>query len=241
MKKTLIMVLMLGLAMSMQVTAQDIFEAGGTEIGGEFHLTYLPDGYITDSESREANEGEYYLVLDGTFSLGRFLFDGFSLQFMPGIFMMHRVSDHGDYTYSDLYLTLAGGCDYYFGDGAPMAFSVGLDAGVDIIPGIDGKNGGAEDPDDSMALQFNVIPNAAAYFFLSERVATYFSLCPEFFNYKQIKNDIGDSIEYADGKGFMDYWRLMLHVNIGMKYFLPAGSRFLDGKEKPFTEIFKMD
>lgn len=55
------------------------------ELGGELHITWVPDAYISDPECRELNEGEFDMILDGTGTIGWFLSDRFSLQFMPGV------------------------------------------------------------------------------------------------------------------------------------------------------------
>lgn len=131
------------------------------------------------------------------------------------------------------------GFDYYFTGASPWVFSAGLDTGFVIIPGIDGLSGGADDPDDSMALLFELSPNVSAYYFISDRMAPYFSVCSDFYNYKLVKNSAGDSYEYPVGKSFMNYWKMQLKVTLGFKYFLPTGFRFLQGEETTLTDAIK--
>jgi hypothetical protein len=241
MKKTLMAALLLLCTALIWAAPADNFESGGLEFGGELHISFFPAGYITDADSREANEGQYDLFVDATASIGWFPLDRFSLQLMPGVFYRHNVDNNGDDVAKTLNLSLGAGCDYYLTAGSSLAFSAGLDLGATIIPGIYGTSGGTEAPDDSMAVLFTVSPNLAAYYFISERVAPYISLCPELYNRVQIKNIDGSDYEYPPDKGFMSYWQLMLKVNVGIKFFLPSGSRFLGGRERSLTEETKIN
>jgi len=240
MKKIVLTVAVLFCAAMLWAQPADIFDAGNMEFGGELHLTWAPSAYITDADSREANEGEYNMFLDATGSIGLFVMDKLSLQFMPGLFYWRKSDDNGDDINNILDLSLGIGCDYYFTGSSPMVFSAGLDTGLTIVPGVDGKNNGADNPDDSLALIFSIKPNATAYYFVSERLAPYVSLNTEFYNYNIIKNNDGSSYDYDPGKGFMDYWKMQLNVTIGFKYFLPTGFRFLDGKQRSLPDAMRI-
>lgn len=158
-----------------------------------------------------------------------------------GSLVMRSVNDHGDRVRNTLYLTLGAGFDYYFITASPAVFSLGLDGAVTLMPGIYGKDLGVDDPDDSFAIEVSLSPNIGSYYFISDRVAPYVSICPEFFNIKPFNNTDGSEYTYPAGKDFMDYWKLLFKVNVGIKFFLPEGFRFLSGRPKPFTDFYKMD
>ncbi len=136
MKKSVIVLVLLLAAGAVWAGPEENFQAGGMELGGELHITWIPDAYITDSES---NEGAYSLIMDGTGSIGWFLSDSFSLQIMPGFFYIRNSSSNGDSVNNTLWLTLGAGSDYYFYSASPAVFSLGLDGAVTFMPGIDGK------------------------------------------------------------------------------------------------------
>jgi hypothetical protein len=117
-------------------------------------------------------------MMDGTGSIGWFLSDSFSLQLMPGLFYTRNVSDNGDSVNNGLWLSMGAGFDYYFYSASPAVFSLGLDGAVTFMPGIDGKYLGADKPNDSMAVEFSLTPNIASYYFITDRVAPYVSICP---------------------------------------------------------------
>ncbi|MGC9313925.1 MAG: hypothetical protein ACP5IA_14660, partial [Sediminispirochaetaceae bacterium] len=187
MKKIVLMMVLLTCAAGLWAQSEDVFEAGNMEFGGELHMTWMPDYFITDADDREAHKGEYNFLLDATGNVGLFLIDRLSLQFMPGILYTRSVSDNGDRVRNSLMLTLLGGVDYYFRTSSPWSFSIGLDTGIMIIPGLDGKDLGADDPDDSLELMCLFNPNAAAYYFTSDRLAPYVSIAMDFFNYLRVK------------------------------------------------------
>ena len=221
--------------------AADNFQAGGMEFGGELHIDYMPDAYISDKDSRDAEDGDYTLQVDGTATIGFFLIDRFSLQVLPGFFYWRERfgESGGDDIDNGLWISLGAGCDYYLLARSSLAFSLGLDFLITLVPGIDGKSGGVDDPDDSLAFIFHVEPNFTVYYFLTEHLAPYVSLCPAFFNYMPVKNPDGSDWDYPVDKGFFDYWQLDLEFHAGIKYFLPARSRFLKGRQKNFIDVIE--
>jgi len=239
MKKIVLLMVVLSCAAGLWAQSEDVFEAGNMEFGGEMHMTWMPTYYITDADDREANKGEYDFLLDATGNIGLFLIDKLSFQVMPGIIYSHSVSDNGDRVRNSMMLTLLGGVDYYFRTSSPWTFSVGLDTGIMIIPGIDGKDLGVDDPDDSLELMYLFNPNATAYYFTSDRLAPYVSIAADFWNYFRVKETSGDSYDYTDGRTFMQRWEMQFKISIGFKYFLPTGFRFLSGEEKKYTDVMK--
>jgi hypothetical protein len=205
MKRIAALMVLLLIAGAIWAGPEENFRAGGMELGGELHITWIPDGYISDPDGRELNEGEYFMFMDGTASIGWFLSDSFSLQIMPGFFYFRNVDDHGESVNNSLWLSIGSGFDWYLAASSPVFLSIGLDGGITFIPGIDGTNLGADVPDGSLAIEFSLSPNIASYYFITDRVAPFISICPEFFNVKGIKNNDGSDYSYPAGKGFMDY------------------------------------
>jgi len=218
----------------------DNFQAGGLEFGGELSVIYQPSYGIFNSEEREQDSGEYYLYVDGTANIGIFLVDRLSVNLMPSVMVYKRkyYSDGKERKYTDLALGLAAGCNYYFLPMNSLALSVGLNAGVTVMPGIDGIYDDLDNPDDSLALFFNLEPNVACYYFVSEHLAPYLVVAPELNVYRQIKNSAGDKVDPADT--FLEDIYLQMRVKLGVKYFLPEGGRF-QGKYKDYADSNEMD
>jgi hypothetical protein len=221
------MVLLLCVA-SLLAAPEGLFEAGGLEFGGEMSAYYTPDYYIFDSEDRDANRGNYFFMLNGTGSFGYFPIDRLSLQLMPGIFYTRSVDDKGDDVDQYVMYLLEVGTDYYMTGSYPWVFSGGLDLGLGVSPGLDGKYNGEDDPDESLELLYVVEPKISGYYFVSERIAPYISISSFFINSRRIRGYDGSS--YTESRDFMESWRLNMQFKIGMKYFFPAGARQLDKK-----------
>jgi hypothetical protein len=215
----------------------DNFQAGGLEFGGELSVIYQPDYGIFNADEKDLDSGEYYLYMDGSANIGIFLVDRLSVNLMPSVMMIKRKYyndlDGKENKYTNLFLGLAAGCNYYLVPASSLALSVGLNAGVTVMPGIDGIDDDLDDPDDSLALFLNLEPNVACYYFVSEHLAPYLVVAPELNVYRQIKNSAGDKYDPPDT--FLEDIYLQLRVKLGVKYFLPEGGRF-QGKYKDIAD-----
>ena len=219
----------------------DNFQAGGLELGGELSVIYQPGYGIFNSEEKDQDSGEYTLYADGSANIGIFLVDRLSVNLMPSVMMYKRKYyndlDGKETKYTNLFLGLAAGCNYYLLPADSLALSVGLNAGVTVMPGIDGIDDDLDDPDDSLALFFNLEPNVACYYFVSEHLAPYLVVAPEFNVYRSIKDSDGDKVDYTDS--LLEDVTLQLRVKLGLKYFLPEGGRF-QGKYKDIADSNEM-
>lgn len=226
MKRSLCAMVLMLCAASLWAAPEGLFEAGGMEFGGEMSAFYAPQYYIFDSEDREANRGDYFFLLNGSGSIGFFPVDRLSLQLMPGVLYTRDVDDNGDDVSQYVMYLLEVGTDYYMAGSYPWVFSTGLDLGFGISPGLDGKYNGEDDPDDSLRLLYTVEPKVSGYYFVSDRIAPYFSISSIFVNSRRIRDYDGSS--YTGSNDFMKTWRLTMQFKIGMKYFFPAGARQMD-------------
>jgi hypothetical protein len=234
MKKGMCAVVLMFCISSLWASPEEIFEAGSFEFGGELNLTYMPNYYITDSEDREANGGEYDFMVIGSGTVGFFPVDRLSIQLMPGLLYYREVYDNGDDVYHFIQYLLELGTDYYFTGAFPWVFSPGVDAGIGLMLGLDGKNNGETEPDESLDVVYTLEPKLSIHYFVSDRVAPYISIAPVFQNYREIKSS--DGSPYDNTRDFMKNWRMQLRMKIGVKYFLPHGARFFD-KKNLFAEV----
>jgi hypothetical protein len=213
----------------------NVLDAGGLEFGGELHISYLPLLFISDGESREQWNGDHILIVDGSAGVGFFPADRFSLQFKPGILFLRNQWNNGDRVDNILMIDLALGADYYLRSKSNLFFSIGGDLSLGISPGVDGKEDGDTAVDDSFALTFGVNPRINAYYMVSDRVAPFLSVSTKFRNRREMTSYDGSPYEYE--KGFMNYWQMLLHVNVGVKYFLPQGARQMERRQRYSPDI----
>jgi len=215
----------------------DNFQAGGMEIGGDLNITYSPSYGIFNSEERELDGGEYNIYVEGSANIGWFVVDRLSLNLVPSVWMRQRryynSGQENKYTY--LYLGLAAGVNYYLLPLKSLALSLGLNAGVMVIPGIDGIDNDLPESNDSLALQFALEPNLTCYWFAGEHLAPYLVLAPELNYLRGIRYTSGDKVTYSDDYSFLDDVYLQMRFKIGLKYFMPEGGRF-QAKHKDYAD-----
>jgi len=216
----------------------DNFQAGGMEFGGDVNITYWPSYGIFNSEEREQDGGEYELYVEGNANIGWFAVDRLSLNLVPSVWMRQRryynSGKENKYTY--LYLGLAAGANYYLLPLKSLALSLGLNARVMVIPGIDRISDDLQESNDSLAMLFALEPNLACYWFVGEHLAPYLVLAPELNYLRGIRYTSGDKVTYADDYSFLDDVYLQMRFKIGLKYFLPEGGRF-QAEPKEYTDI----
>lgn len=201
------------------------FEAGGLEFGGEFLFEWIPSYAIFDSADRAANEGEYQLFVEGGASVGWFVIDRLSL-----VAQLSSIYQRGRYQLSpksvdqELSLGLFLGAEYYLPFLRRFAASFGLNAGAYFISDLKDIDLGVKEDGSWSGLQWLVEPSVAGYLFLTDRLAPFVRLAPQFSYWRQLRSG-GVKYEYPDGYEFIKDVYLDFRTTVGLKYFLPAELR----------------
>jgi hypothetical protein len=238
MKKLAIACLSLIAAGTLFAAPADNFAAGGWEFGGNamytFHPLYAPFSGKTSSEDRQG----YYQILDVEANAGFFPVDRLSLSIAPSVYWSKMHSD--DYTYSrTLSLALDAGCLYYIPLGGSLVLSAGGTLGLGALPGLPGSYEASEVPDKSLALQFSIEPNAALYFFISDRLAPFAQAGYRMTYGMRVKTESGAEYVPPDGDEFLDHVTAQFRFTLGLKFFLPTGGRFNEAPGRTYPDLLE--
>lgn len=239
-KKFFVFSLLASVALTGFADVMDNFKTGGMEFGGDLMINYRPDYAVFNSDDRDAEEGGFDLIIEGSANIGIFLIDNLSLSFIPTLFYLREKNNNGDGTFDirpSLQIGFNMGAAYYVNMGGSFVLSPGLETGITFIPGMDRIIDDIEDPNDSLDIAYSLKPTFSAYYFMGENLAPYIKIGTNFSYYRDVKNSDGSDYEYVSDYSFMDHVYLNITTTIGFKYFLPVGSRFLSGKSKNIVEI----
>lgn len=232
-------VLALTLAPAAIADGADSLNAGAWEFGGSFFYTFMPNYPVFASGLTDDDTGDYYQFLDVSASAGVFLADGFSLSVRPAMWLMarHSVNAIGqESTGYNLALELGLEPRYYLPIGPNMTLAFAAELGIGMMPGLAYLEDDVETTDKSLVMLFSLEPKLAYYYHVNATVAPFAELGYQLVYYREIKNSGGVDVVYPDGYSLFDDLYGRLHVVIGLKFFLPAGMRFGESRERSFSE-----
>jgi hypothetical protein len=232
--------LLLTLATLGAAQTPDFLKAGGWEFGGNFMFSHKPDFPIFASDVSEEDKGGYQQTIDAGASAGLFLADRFSLALHPSAFWYksrYLNSSLQESYYQALNIGLGVESTYYLTFGPAFALGLGGELGIGALPGLDGVEDDAADPDSSLALNFWLEPKVAAYILTSGNLAPYAVLGCKLVYFRHIKNTDGSSYDYPDGYSLFDDVGARFTVTLGLKYFLPQGGRFAEQQKASFDDL----
>jgi hypothetical protein len=240
MKRILSIVLAALFFLSVQSFAQisDNFNKGRAELGADLFFSLRNNNPMFSSSTTEAEKGEYFMTVDGGATIGAFVGQGCALSISPSVYYMKNRSNTSpeDY-YQRIEIGLGLGGAYYLVLGQRAAMSIGAELGFDVVPGLDGMNSGAADPDDSLALNFSLEPKVALFLFTGPHVAPYIEGGYKLMYQRGIKSSSGADVVYASGYSMLDDLYTRINVAIGLKYFFPVGARFEGPGEKSYNSL----
>lgn len=218
----------------------DFLKAGGWEFGGNFMYSFRPDSPPFAADLTEDDKGDYVQTIDAGANAGIFLADGFSLSLRPSLFWYgdHSVNSSNQVsTYG--YLTMGVGVEprYYIPLMASLTISVGGEFYFGIQPGLDGLSSDMDDPDDSLSLNFGLEPKVAVYYFIGDNVAPFAEAGYKFMYTRYLNNSDGSAYEYPDGASLFDDVYTRFNFTIGLKFFLPSGSRASQVEKTTFNDM----
>jgi hypothetical protein len=220
----------------------DNFQAGGLEFGGELLFEWIPSYDIFDAVEREANKGEYQLFAEGGASVGWFLIDRLSLGAeLATVYNRGRDYDPARDIEQELSLGLFLGGEYYLPFLRRFAASFGLDFGAYYVIDLKDTIDDIKQENSWSGLMWLVEPSAAGYFFLSDRLAPFVRLAPQFYYWRQLRSG-GTKYDYPDGYEFIKDVALNFRTTVGLKYFLPAELRHRSKRDVSLWEyILRLD
>lgn len=220
--------------------APDFLSAGGWEFGGSFMFVHRPEYPVFSGDTTEDERGDYTQTLEAGLCAGKFLADRFSLAIHPSMFyyrqksldsLLRKELEQG------LQLGLGVEPSYYMSLGSSILLSLGGELAVGLYKGLDGMDSGVEEPNKYLALSFWLEPKVCAYYLLSGGFAPFVSLGFKMMYYRNIRDSDGDYVSYPKYYSLFDDATVRFNVILGMKYFLPAGSRFGEGRTASYNDL----